>query len=515
MTGGDGGSGPGPPRASQRPRNSNGADLGVLRHQPVSRVWLLVLLALCVAGMLASSRRRSRGVARAVGRTLSSSLSVFEKIGDVGGSAIDSVTGATTGLSTLFNSALARSKSKQKPIRKAESPSDCGDDLQCIIESETIHIAMTSCGTPNAVEDDIFGLLNLKSLIMARANSAARTRRYTFHIMTNADAGELLNTTSINYDVYRAVKADPLLDIRVYHLDQLDAAAAAFEQTSRGSSSSTTAAAAAGDAVAGTAAAPAGTQPIAVPHSVFKNCAASRLKLPFVLDPVLIPRIIYLDWDAVTTCDLSVLWSMFGSWNGSQYLGFAANDPTGHSEKDIYRDSDMPRHPVHGAISSGVMMLDVRKLYESDGELLQLYWRSVQAIVVQRVPDIVNNPAAVDYWVLTRAFPLGDQDILNVYLAQQPQSLWLIPPQFNWCLADLVPFATLQSSGFTRPLPCVIHFCGGRLFHDSMKQEGSPNDEWVKTLWNYYKAVPLLPPETPPGPWVPPESVAAAGGDGG
>lgn len=363
---------------------------------------------------------------------------------------------------------------------------------------ETIHIAYTACGIPNDIEEDMFGLLSLKSVLLARANSFALSRyRYMFHIISSYSMGDLLNTTIINYDVRKAIENDPNVDMRIYSLDELDNAVRKL-----------------------------GDNPDLIPHTIFKPCAASRLKLPYILyyqhqlyqqnDYVSLSKyyegklgkfydlpssIIYLDWDTLVTCDLVRLYEQFQYFNSSQYIGFALNDPTGQSEKDIYKEWNLPR-PVQGAISSGVMMLDLDKMFRNNQQLLHQYWLSLYQVLEEKVPNVTK----ADFWTLTNAFPLGDQDVLNVYLHKYNDKLYIIPPEYNWCLADLVPFRTYKEKySVHRPIPCIYHVCGQRLFSDMMKQNDSPDDKYLKHLFNYVKYAHIGIPETPPGVYVPPD----------
>jgi hypothetical protein len=400
-------------------------------------------------------------------------------------------------LTTLLGGGSSSSSSSQVQQPSSAAAADTRSPRQRLVDSEPVHVAYTACGYPTEAENDMFGLVSLKSLLMVRAMggagdggnggdpttaSARRRRRYVVHIMTSMSDADLFNTTALNWEVARALQAErETVEVRVYRLADLDAAGAELGFRDMD----------------------------AVPHTVFKTCAASRLKLPFVLRRAGVERVLYLDWDTVVTCDLTRLWSMFGSWEAEKWVGFALNDPTGLSQKDIYRLHDVKRHPK-GAVSSGVMMMDVGRMGADKDKVLRMYWDEVVAIVRKAVPDQAGEKGSPDFWVLTKAFPLGDQDILNAILADHPEVLFLIPPEYNWCLADLVPFAELKRAGFHRPLPCVHHFCGQRLFSDMMRhnvgegEEGSPDDRGVKALYQYYRTTPIVPPEPPPGPWMPP-----------
>ncbi len=74
----------------------------------------------------------------------------------------------------------------------------------------------------------------------------------------------------------------------------------------------------------------------------------------------------------------------------------------------------MPRHPSLGAINSGLMLMDIGKLAARRGAGALEFWSAVSAVIPAKV-NVTGTPQ--DYWDLTRAFVLGDQDILNALFA--------------------------------------------------------------------------------------------------
>ena len=300
---------------------------------------------------------------------------------------------------------------------------------------EPIHVAWTSCGMPNEFEPDVLGLLSLKSLLIARANAQPR-RRYVLHVLSNDRRDVVLRTSQLHWDVARYAAADPGgLELRFYNLRDLDASVAAF-----------------------------GGDGQLFPDTAFKVCAASRLKLPFALGRD-VDRLIYLDWDTVLLCDLSRLWEELRRFSPRELFGFALNDPTGLSTKDAYRGSSAIATPPRGGVSSGVMLLNVAALRADGGRELRDYHDRVMGVIGARIPNVTMRR---DFWALSEAFPLGDQDILNEYLAQRPDALRVIAPEWNSCLIEGVPYAQLRRAGIERPVPCVVHMCGQRLFTDMM-----------------------------------------------
>jgi hypothetical protein len=342
----------------------------------------------------------------------------------------------------------------------AGAPSSTGG----VHDPDPITVVYIACGNPNEVEADHFGLLNLKSLLMAKAQRplGATPRRYEVHVVANVGAEELFNTTQVNYDVWRAVQRDPWVRVHVHDTGALDAATAA-----------------AGFADAAD-----------VPQTIFKNCAASRLKLPFLLASLGVSRAMYMDWDSVVLCDLTRIWDGFARFPPPAIMAFAPADPTGASELDHYRMWDLPRHPTIGSINSGVMLLRVPALMAVAG----VYWAEVVAILEEGLAaaNVTGGLRAADYWALTAAFPLGDQDVLNALFARHPSWLHALPATANFCL-DLPPAA----------MPCVVHFCGNKLMPVNAAEAALPAAELIKNPWRAVHAFvrywPLEPPEAPPG----------------
>ena len=326
--------------------------------------------------------------------------------------------------------------------------------------ADTIHVALTACGNPSPLEPEYFGLLALKSLLMARAQSpAARNQSYAFHVVTDVTEEELFGAYKVNFDVQRLVAAEPrLLSLHLYQASALEAAPGGLGLPHAAS----------------------------LPHTIFKNCAAARLKLPLFL-PQHVPRVLYLDWDVAVLSDLTELWREFGALEAASpaaCLGMALNDPTGLSSKNSYQPGSALPYPAVGGVNSGVMLWQLARIRARGvGE----WWGALLAVVAARV-----DLASAEYWSLTRAFPLGDQDILNALLAPGAQPRWLhvLPPRYNCCLVDALPPERVDGAGYQRALPGIIHFCGSRLTQETMREDGaavSAQDRATKALHDYLK----------------------------
>lgn len=354
-------------------------------------------------------------------------------------------------------------------------------------EKATIVLIYVACSYPDAADPEYWGLLSLKSLLLARAQTAAARRRYHFHVVINVPEAAFFNTSKVNWDVKRLVDGDPLLRLTVHQVGAVDGAVAAFD----------------------------GALPraLGIDSTIFKSCAAARLKFPFFFSQV--DRALYIDWDSVVLCDLTELWDAgAGAWGDGAVVGMGLNDPTGGaSSKDMYRDAPAKR-PAGGGLSSGVMMWRFDRLRERGGEPLRRYWRAVVGVVERAVnfsaPAFAPGAGSDGpFWELTKAFPLGDQDILNAMFAPAggAPAAWLappLPPRYNWCLADAAPPAALDAAGWRRPLgPCVIHFCGTRLSQPwAMAEEGDEDGLQHKTaahLAAYFRDVVVLDGAPPPG----------------
>ena len=360
-----------------------------------------------------------------------------------------------------------RGNNRGRRIASARGGSDASVDLT------PIHLAFTICGHPLDKPTDSYGLFALKSLLIARENSPAKKRKYVIHVMSTMPHDAVMRVTKFNWEIEQFMWNDPLIEVRYYSFDELDAAVARY-----------------------------GIEKDQLPHTIFKQCAGSRLKLPAILNPLEVPRIAYIDWDVGVNCDLTQLWAEFDRFNSSSFFGFSLNDPTGMSAQDMYRKTDQLRHP-RGAVSSGVMLIDIAKMYVDDRKILLQYLD----FCVKRLEEKLGGAEAVqkaDYWQLTKYFPLGDQDLLNDFLHFNPEALHLLAPQWNWCLADLVPVKKLQEVHFQRPIPCILHFCGMRIFDNVMKEPESPDDRYIKAFFDYIFYFPLITPVgdgAPPGEW--------------
>jgi hypothetical protein len=340
-----------------------------------------------------------------------------------------------------------------------------------------LNVIVVACGNPDPTNPDYFGLLNVKSLLMARAVSvSASTRRYNFFFVTNLESEEFLNVSQINFDVIRYIDADPLLTYTLIFLSEVD-------QISQNAGAT--------------------NSPPAL-NEVFKLCAGVRLKFPFYF-PAKFPHIkraIYLDWDVIVTCDLITIWDKGREgWPESSLLSMAKNDPTGLSMKDSYRTPGPNEdiygrhfpHPLVGGVSSGVIVWDFAAFTLP---VRHDWWDLTLKIVDARVGKIDK---VADYWILTNAFPLGDQDIINEMLSEREGWLALLAPEFNWCLADVLSNEDFVKSGIVRPSVCVYHLCGSRISSDRMRADPTLPDPAVD-LSNFYRSANMPGLSTIPAP---------------
>jgi hypothetical protein len=263
-----------------------------------------------------------------------------------------------------------------------------------------IELFYSVCGGPAGTSEseyDYFGLLSLKSLLMARAQAANNDlpgwprprRRFRVHVMTDivlprdtaldanstanggldtssgvVDTKRVFGYTEVNREVELALRHEPDVAVTFHDVQLLEGAAQRLGARQAG----------------------------LVPQTFFKTCAASRLKLPFLMREWGLRRALYLDYDTVLQCDLSQLWAEFERFRPrgaaadaapaaaataakaapaapGPFFGFAAVDPrplrtvpAQSNGKDTYKLWNISRHPVVGGINSGVMLLDVEGL---------------------------------------------------------------------------------------------------------------------------------------------------------
>ena len=381
---------------------------------------------------------------------------------------------------TVAAGALSSSSSPPPP-----SSADAEDDGEPVIEL-FYSVCGGPAGTPES-EYDYFGLLSLKSLLMARAQSANNDlpgwprprRRFRVHVMTDivlprsekeaanstanggtdassgiVDNKRLFGFTEVNREVEMALRHEPDIEVRFHDIQLLESAAQRFGARQAG----------------------------LVPQTFFKACAASRLKLPFLMREWGVQRALYLDYDTVLQCDLSQLWAEFDGFEaGRQFFGFAAVDPRplraqpGTSNgKDSYRLWNVSRHPTIGGINSGVMLLDVAALPLAE------YWDEVLAEISGHVDLVGEGRRSFEdrYWTYSKAFPLGDQDVLNGLFEKRPQWLFRLRPEHNACYeGDVEPGS----------VACVLHMCGGRLQPQRSGAPRLPCDEHYKAAADHVR----------------------------
>lgn len=296
----------------------------------------------------------------------------------------------------------------------------------------------------------------------------------------------------LHEELARALRADPLVELRWHLLSDLDAAVAA-----------------------------AGLDPAAVPFNMFKRCAAARLKLPFALigaDGG--AGIIILDWDTIVTCDLTLLFDeeLAAMRRDGQLFGLAANDPTRASPRnDMYSkdwrpapsfpapDAPPGAAPLRG-VNSGVMLVNMDEMRRDGARRLRAWYGELGALIERRVVAGAKAPPADaaarrallgDVWALNAAFPLGDQDVLNEWLAGRESSMRLLSPMYNSFEQDMLSDAEQRAANFSRtPVPCIHHFTGERLNPGARLPPNVPNQDFARGLHAYILGLRLnLPPE--------------------
>ena len=147
----------------------------------------------------------------AIAATIFSTVALRRRGGGGGGGAL--VAGASAP-SLAVRSSLAEGPAAPRTASAAgaapAAPADEGP----------IHVAVAHCGARTVHEPDQYGLLQLKSVLLARANSASRRRRYVFHVLSNSDREQIMSEDPLHAELERFVRADALLEMRFYKLTE-------------------------------------------------------------------------------------------------------------------------------------------------------------------------------------------------------------------------------------------------------------------------------------------------------
>ena len=190
-------------------------------------------------------------------------------------------------------------------------------------------------------------------------------------------------------------------------------------------------------------------------QALFQPCSANRLIMPHKLDSS-ISEYIYVDTDTLWLRDPADLFDLFSDFTGSQELGLAyeveTSEPNGW-----YHVTPQGERKFYGptGLNAGVLLHKIN--YDPS-----LMWREFEQIM----RDHGNN------------LPLGDQDVLNHYLALHPSHYYKLPCHWN----------RRSDSKCASLMRGVLH--GNRQIFYSAPKPTDPRYEYALS-WKFVNAMPV------------------------
>ncbi len=186
-------------------------------------------------------------------------------------------------------------------------------------------------------------------------------------------------------------------------------------------------------------------------QEMFKLCSANRLLIPQELTNI--EAYMYVDSDVIWLEDPRNLMHLFSDFNSKQEIGLAY-EIVGRNKTGWYNHVDQDGRHFFGlnGLNAGVGLYRVRDPSKT--------WQEWDLIIKEHR----NN------------LPLGDQDVLNEYLWQHQQKLYILDCQWN----------RRKDSACMLPRPAGILHGNRAVFHDGLKYD----DEYT-LYWNLVKAVSL------------------------
>ena len=301
-------------------------------------------------------------------------------------------------------------------------------------KATTVHVALAACG-PGF---DRIGLTVVKSVLLARARSVDPERRLHVHVIVEDDMKRAFS----DFRQHAAfVSAHPaVVDVLEYIADhtrgRVELTPHSLGELGRAVSNHVGPAAAAN-----------------ISDNLFKPCAAARLKLPYAHALANVPRLLYVDTDAVALCDIAQLWDGF-AWPARAL--FAATMEAPHrGAPSMYQN--LPSAFGGAGLNSGVLFFHLERMRAAG---LSNVWREAAAVA-----QSTGYAGAAPYWKNNGLY-FGDQDILNIMFspARRPEWLAELDMRWNWRwpgstagnLRDGAP------PGYVPPAPCIEHFNAGQ-----------------------------------------------------
>ncbi|XP_077373458.1 glucoside xylosyltransferase 1 isoform X2 [Festucalex cinctus] len=150
---------------------------------------------------------------------------------------------------------------------------------------------------------------------------------------------------------------------------------------------------------------------------LFKPCATQRLFLPLILTEV--DSLLYVDTDILFLRPVEDVWDFFSRFNASQLSAMALET----EDLRIGWYNRFARHPYYGAagVNSGVLLMNMTRiretLFKNDITTVALKWSEMLMPLLQKYK---------------LKMPWGDQDLLNIIFHHNPESLFVLPCQWNY-----------------------------------------------------------------------------------
>lgn len=213
--------------------------------------------------------------------------------------------------------------------------------------------------------------------------------------------------------------------------------------------------------------------------NIFGHCAGARLFVPLAFAATS-PRVIYLDYDTVTLCDIRRLAGLFDTFLPDAALGVAYEDPTrGHFET-WYSEKKLPV-AVPGGLNDGVILFELEHLRSTLGLLPYITYviKIINGGGYKTVPNITHY-----------GLELGDQDVINLLILRQPSLLHTLPTPWHTIWPGTALWRILPT--YDPPPPCIVHY------NSKGYTTGEPSERRIgNMLFRYAKSWPMVNPQSP------------------
>lgn len=213
--------------------------------------------------------------------------------------------------------------------------------------------------------------------------------------------------------------------------------------------------------------------------NVFGRCSGARLFIPLAFAAIS-SRVIYLDYDTVTLCDIRRLAALFDKFLPGAAIGAASEDPTGGHFVTWYVEKKLPV-PLPGGLNAGIILFDLAHLRNTLG--LLPYITEVLAIIngggYKTLPNLTHY-----------GLELGDQDVINLLILRHPSLLHTLPTSWHTLWPGTALWRSLPT--YVPAPPCIVHY------NSKGYTVAEPSDRRIgNTLFRYAKSWPMVNPDRP------------------